>query len=81
MKTWVNSRTKTEDYTWRTDAKCGLTAPPTSIDDGYEKWKFEDCVPWFGLVAFQNDATLYFGNLITNKEDSRGRQPSGRRCF
>lgn len=74
MKTWVNSRTKTEDYTWRMDAKCGLTAPPPSIDEGYEKWKFEDCVPWFGLVAFQNDATLYFGNLITNKEDSRGRQ-------
>lgn len=73
MKTWINSRTKTEDYTWRTDAKCGLTAPPSSIDDGYEKWKFEDCIPWYGLVAFQNDATLYFGNLITNREDSRGR--------
>ena len=73
MKTWVNSRTKTEDYTWRTDAKCGLKDPPASIDDGYEKWKFEDCIPWFGLVASQNEATLYFGNLITSREDSRGR--------
>ena len=73
MKVWVNSRTKTEDYTWRTDGKCSLSTPLSSVDDGYEKWKFEDCVPWFGLVAFQNDATLYFGNLITNREDSRGR--------
>ena len=73
MKTWVNSRTKTEDYTWRTGAKCGLKDPPASIDDGYEKWKFEDCIPWFGLVVSQNEATLYFGNLTTSREDSLGR--------
>ena len=73
MIVWVNSRTKTEDYSWRTCAKSSLAFPPSSIDDGHEKWKFEDCIPWFGLVAFQSDATLYFGNLITNREDSRGR--------
>ena len=73
MIVWVNSRTKTEDYSWRTCAESGILSSMSSIDDGYEKWKFEDCVPWFGLVAFQDEATLFFGNLVTDREDSRGR--------
>lgn len=73
MKVWVNSRTKTEDYSWRTCAKSNLAISSSSVDDGYEQWKFEDCIPWYGLVAFQSGATLYFGNLITSREDSRGR--------
>ena len=73
MKVLVNSRTKTEDYSWRTCAESGILSSMSSIDDGYEKWKFEDCVPWFGLVAFQDEATLFFGNLVTDREDSRGR--------
>ncbi len=73
METWVNSRSKTEDYIWRTCAKCSLQFPPTFITNGYDQWKFEDCVPWFGLVAEHDSAVLFFGNLMANKEDSRGR--------
>ena len=73
MNIWVNSRTKTEDYTWRTRTGVGISIPPPSIASGYDQWKFEDCVPWFGLVSSQSKATLFFGNLTTNRNDSRGR--------
>lgn len=73
MEIWVSSRTKTEDYTWRTSAGHGPTVPPPSVADAYDKWKFEDGIPWFGLVFRQDSATLSFGNLEANREDSRGR--------
>lgn len=73
MDIWVNSRTRTEDYTWRTCAGCGAAVPPAYISDGYDQWKFEDCVPWFGLVSRDGTSTLFFGNLPTEREDSRSR--------
>ena len=73
MEIWVQSRTKAEDYTWRTCAKCSQFTPPSSITEGYDQWKFEDGVPWFGLVSSQGVATLFFGNLMANREDSRNR--------
>lgn len=73
MDIWVKSRTKMEDYTWRSLADCAISIPPPSIEFGYEQWKFEDCVPWFGVVFTKGKATLFFGNLTTQRNDSRGR--------
>lgn len=73
MDIWVCSRTKAKDYTWRTCAGCGSSEPPSLISDGYDQWKFEDCKPWYGLVSNNAGTVLYFGNLMTDREDSRGR--------
>jgi len=73
MDIWVSSRTKSEDYTWRTCAGCDGPTPPTSVSDGFDQWKFEDCVPWYGLVSQGDTSILYFGNLKTDREDSRMR--------
>ena len=73
MEIWVNTRSKTEDYTWRTCAGCSQQFPPAFITNGYDQWKFEDCVPWFGLESNNDSAVLFFGNLMTNMQDSRGR--------
>ena len=73
MDIWVNTASKTEDYAWRTCVGCNQQFPPAFITNGYDQWKFEDCVPWFGLVSDHDSAVLFFGNLMTNMEDSRGR--------
>ena len=73
MEIWVNSATKTEDYAWRTIAGCSPTNSSVSTTKGFDQWKFEDGVPWYGLVFQEGIATLYFGNLETGREDTRGR--------
>ena len=73
MEVWVNSATKAEDYTWRTVAGSGPSLPPVQVTSGFEQWKFEDGVPWYGLVFQDETAALYFGNLKTDREDTRGR--------
>lgn len=74
MEIWVNSATKTEEYTWRTIAGCSPSQPPVHVTSGFDQWKFEDGVPWYGLVFQDGMATLYLGNLETGREeDPRGR--------
>ena len=74
MKAWICSRTKNEDYIWRSDDGYDSSALPTALQDGFDKWNFEDNVPWYGFVSKDHSTTLYFGNLPTNRLDSRGRR-------
>ena len=75
MEILVCSRTKMEDYVWRAPAGRSFCSPPVSIETGFNQWKFEDGIPWYGLVSSPaiGETTLYLGNLVTNREDSRGR--------
>lgn len=73
MEIWVNSATRDKDYYWCSFADGGPADPPSEIDAGYDLWKFEDCIPWFGLVSRDGVSTLYFGNLLTDREDMRTR--------
>ena len=73
MEVWVNSATRDKDYYWCSLADVGPVDPPLEISAGYDLWKFEDCIPWFGLVSRDGVSTLYFGNLLTDREDMRTR--------
>lgn len=73
MEVWVNSATRDKDYYWCSLADGGPADPPSEIAAGYDLWKFEDCIPWFGLVSHDGVSTLYFGNLLTDREDIRMR--------
>lgn len=73
MEVWVNSATRGKDYYWCSLADVGPADPLLEIFAGYDLWKFEDCIPWFGLVSRDGVSTLYFGNLMTDREDMRTR--------